>query len=152
MICADSSAEYLVLPVRIGGTQFSRQFITPQLSGISTIFISTQHIIPFLSLGEGYGTIIVYTRSLSVLSFLSSDNDHTIGCTRTVDSSCGGVFQYCKGFNISRIDHRQSVCHTFDTFVINSQTVNDNQRVVTCIQRGTATNSDLCSTSRCTVI
>ena len=61
----------------------------------------------------------------SRLTFLSCNDDNTVRCTRTIDSSGRSIFQYSHWFNVVRADHSQWVWHTLNACIVDRHTVNN---------------------------
>ena len=101
---------------------------------------------------EGNVSVIGHFRFLTGFTFLGSNEDDTVRSTATVDSGCGCVFQYGEGLDIVRVHHRQRVRHTRHTIVIHCQTINDNKRVVGCVQRRSTTDTNRSATTRSTTV
>jgi TonB-dependent SusC/RagA subfamily outer membrane receptor len=80
----------------------------------------------------------------------NGDVDDTIRSTRTIDGCCRSVLQYSEAFDIVRVNHRQDVTCTLQIVIINSQTIDYVERVIRSIQRGTTTDTNLCSRTRLT--
>ena len=140
----DGCTENQVLPVGIGlaHTDFTG-FVAPHVINKIAEFIAIKHIILFLDHRDGHVTIVGYFGSRSALTFLRSNYDNAIGCTATIDGSGRSILQNGESLDIVRIDHRQRITHAFRSFVIDSQTIDYNQRVIRSIQRRTATYTNL---------
>ena len=72
--------------------------------------------------------------------------------TGTIDGCSRSIFQYRKRFNIFWVHQRKPIRHTLDTVVIDGQPVNYNQRIIAGIQGRASTDTDLCTSTRSTVI
>ena len=57
--------------------------------------LSVHHIHSVVVVLDRYATIVRYLWS-TACTLLSSDEDDTVRCTRTVDSSCRRILKYCK--------------------------------------------------------
>ena len=84
-------------------------------------------------------------------TFLGSDDDDPVRCTRTIDSRGTGILQHRKGFDVIRIDGGQGIGCARGRIIGYRNPVYHNQRVVAGIQGSTATDADAASCSRLTV-
>ena len=91
-------------------------------------------------------------RFLSRAALLGCDDNHTVRCTRTVDGGSRSILQHGEALDIVRVNHRQRVGKSLHTIVVHSQTVNNDQRVIGCVKRRTTTDTNLCATTRSTVV
>ena len=152
MVGTDGRTEDFILPVGIGRTQRRRQLIAKNLLSVCPVFVSIQYIVFLLNGGYGNRTVVADFRSLTTLSFFRSDNNDTVGSTGAINGCSRSIFQYRKRLNIFRVHHRKPVRHTFDPAVIDGQSVNHNQRIVAGIQGRTSTDTNLCTSTRSSVI
>ena len=144
-----------ILPVRIGGTQLAVSIIVltfPDFLYKSTKFVTVHYVKCLLYVTERDITVIRDTRFGTCLTFLSSNDNNTVGCARTVNCRSRSIFQYRKTLDVVRIHHRQRVGQTFHTIVIHSQTVNYNQRIIFGRKRRTATYTNRSTTTRSSTI
>ena len=154
MVGRDGCAVYFVLPVGVGCTQ--------QLCSVAVlavvrfyevaVFVAVEHVILVGEHRHRHVARVAYLRFLVAASFLSGDDDNTVRATRTIDGGSRGILQYCEAFDIIRVHHTQAVRSTLDTLVVESHTIDNNQRVVACVERRTATYTDRGSTARTAVV
>ena len=77
---------------------------------------------------------IVAHADLTLLSFLSGDEDNAVGTTATIDSGGGGILQHGDVLNVGCGDVAD---------VINGEAVDDKERIVALSDGATATHTDL---------
>ena len=82
----------------------------------------------------------VYIYLALSLGILCSDNDNTVGGTRTIDSRCGCILQHVDAFDIIRVDVRDLGLHR--------NTVDNYQWRGLCIERTGTTDLHLTAVGR----
>ena len=155
MVCTYCQAIDFILPVRIGSTQLAVSviiFTFPYFFYKSAKFVTIHHVERFLYITKRNITIVRHTRFGTCLPFFGSNDDNTIGCTRTIDSSCRSIFQHRKALNVIRIHHRQRIGQALYAIIVHSQTVNYNQRIIFGRKRRTATYANRSAPPRSTTI
>ena len=75
-------------------------------------------------------------------ALLGGDDNNTIRCTRTIDCSSRSIFQYGERLDIVGVNQRQRVGHTRTGVACYGHTVDNNQRIVRCVQRSSTTDTD----------
>ena len=90
--------------------------------------------------------------TLTQFTFLSSNENHTVGTTRAIDSCGRHIFQHLNTFNIIRVNRGQGVQTALDSTdtggIVGSilkvdKTINHIERFVGRIHRVAATNTDM---------
>ena len=91
-------------------------------------------------------------------SFFGSDNDYTVPGACTIDGCGAGIFQHFDGFDVVRVDGSQDVVRAagivftcLDGIVrsrIYRESVDNHQRVVTCVDRGCTANTEVRAAAR----
>ena len=113
-------------PCSIGG----EVLVTGCLLGIETVHQETLCVVNKLWLAapvrEAPRRVETYCR-LGAFATLGSDDDHTVGCTRTVDSGCRSVLQYVDGCDVIGID--------FADTTIRDNAIDDEQRSIVALCR-----------------
>ena len=128
MVSGDASLEQFVLPIHIHSTIFAPILLIRtilELVGILTEFGELFCVHHRITVEESLGTdvtIISYSRALLLITFISSDDDDTVGTTRTVDSGSRGIFQDVHVLDVVRIDVADATCERntveYDQWVI----------------------------------
>ena len=140
MVGADSSAINLVLPVGVGSAK-TITFLTENVLHVVAIFIAGHHVVLLAHLAKRQIAVVgnLWLRTLTAL--LGGDNNHTVRCTRTVDSGCRSILQHGECFDIGRVHHRETVGKTFHAVVIHCKTIDNVKRVVVGSKRRTTTDT-----------
>ena len=80
---------------------------------------------------------------LSLGTFFRGDDDDTVGSTRTIDGRGGSVFEYGHALDVVGVDQAQEVAAVAgDAALLQGYAVEDDERVVAGVERGTATDAD----------
>ena len=80
---------------------------------------------------------------LSFGTFFRGDDDDTIGSTRTIDGRGGSVFEYSHALDVVWVDQAQEVAAVARyAALLQGYAVEDDERVVAGVERGTATDAD----------
>ena len=96
---------------------------------------------------------------LAMRSFLSSDDDHTVGTTRTIDSGSGNILQHLDALDIRGVQERQRIkrgitglgtCTGGCRIIIDDETINHIERFVTTSDTITTTDADDAGCTRLT--
>ena len=96
---------------------------------------------------------------LAVGAFLGSDDDHTVGTTRTIDSGSRNVLQHLDALNIRRIQERQRIKRSITglgtstgggRIIIDDETINHVEGFVTTRDTITTTDADDAGSTRLT--
>ena len=82
------------------------------------------------------------------LTTLRGDHDHTIGSTRTVDSRSRSILQHVHRSDVLRVDGAEDTRSTSYCGVLDGYPVDDDQWVVACVERSTATDTDTTTGTR----
>ena len=88
----------------------------------------------------------------ALAALLRRDDDHTVRSAATVNGSSRSVLQHGERLDVVRVDQRKRVRGTLQTVVVHGQTVDDNQRVVGCVERRAATDADCGTATRLTAV
>ena len=123
MIGTESRTEDFILPVGRGFTQRIglKAVFAKLLDYKITKVFRLHHINRIRFRTDRERTTVVYLHA-SRLSFLSGNDNDTIGSTRTVDSSSRGIFQNRKRLDVIGMNSRERVAHTLDLGVIDRLT------------------------------
>ncbi len=126
VILTSTSLEYLLEPIGIGvvhelisaitnctiATRKRCTRVSGCLTKISTVLISIHHVIFTLAnLINTEVTFIIYFQRLIFLTTLSSNDNHTVSSTRTIDSTRRSIFQHLDGLNVIRREVADSCTH-----------------------------------------
>ena len=155
VVHADSGMVNHILPVGVSRTQgtVGNALLAIHIGNELAVLVAIHHVHRLLAHANRHVTSICNGGLQAVAtSLLGGDNDDTVRTTATIDGGCRGILQDVERFNILRVQHRKGVRQSLDTFVVHSQTVNHNQRVVGGVQRRTTTNTNLGTAARSTVI
>ena len=127
MIRAKCYAIDFFLPVYIRIAQLESFWRIAMLCKGFTEFFSRKHIHMLIYIAHRHISVVVERRACGAVActFLGSDDDDTVGCTRTVNSRSRSILQHCKRSDIIRIDGT-------DRSIAHRHTVNNNQRVIIC--------------------
>ena len=79
---------------------------------------------------------------LSDLTTLGGNHDDPVGGTRAVDSGSRGILEDVHGGDVLRIEGAQDARSTGDSGVLDGHAIDDDQRVVTSVERSTPTDTD----------
>ena len=146
VICTQCHAVDFFLPVYICIAQLESLRSIGMLGKSLTEFFSRQYIHILIYIAYCHVSVIVEggTGGTVSTSLLGSDDDDTIGSTRTVNSCGRSILQYCKGSNVIRID-------STDRCIAHRYSINNNQRIIIRRQRGSHTDTDGTTATRCTI-
>ena len=146
MIRTQCHAIDFFLPVYICIAQLESLRSIGMLGKSLTEFFSRQYIHILIYIAYCHVSVIVEggTGGTVSTSLLGSDDDDTIGSTRTVNSCGRSILQYCKGSNVIRIDGT-------DRSIAYGYSIDNNQRIIICRQRGSHTDTDGTAATRCTI-
>ncbi len=78
---------------------------------------------------------------LAAFAFLGGDDDHTVGCTATIDGCCGGVLEDGEALDVVGGNHGQGAQRTVG--VVHGHSVDNDQRIVGGVERSTAADADV---------
>ena len=112
-------------------------------AGKSAILITIKQVVGLTRRTKGNVSIIRNARRRLLATFFRCNDNDAITCAATVNSSCTGIFQHRIAGNIFRVNHRKGVGEALYAFIIHSQTVDNDQRVVRSVERGATTDADL---------
>ena len=98
MAMADTSTEYLVLPVCVSTTVLQSNTIP---LCILTQLVGCGHFVFLEDVVKGYITIIRHI-DLVFGAFFGRDDNHTIGSLRTIDGGSGSITEYVNTLDIVR--------------------------------------------------
>ena len=167
VVMAHSSTVNFVLPVgivsarRLNGIALSIALTptqeTPCLAVLTIVVLDKFdillgiHHVQSLHLGsDRHRTVVADLDTLSYLTLLGSDEDDTIAASATIDSRCTRVLENRERLYVVRIDQRKGIGHTLVGIVVHDHTINDDERVVACIERRAATYANLRTSARLT--
>ena len=150
MVSADSAAIDFVLPVCVSvAKEFGGVRILAVVALDEVCIFCCVEEVEFLCCYRIRNVSVVRdARSLIATTFLCSDDDDTVRAAATVDGSSGSVLEDGERLNIVRVDHRERVRKTFHALVVHSETVDDDERVIRCVERRAATDADCCASAR----
>ena len=142
IICTESCAVNLIVPIGIGCTEQWLLVICTKLVDDIHEFITTQHIYHLRTGLQTVGGIEVHLYS-TLLSLLGGNDDDTVRCTGTIDGCRRSILQYSHALDIRRVDHAEEVAAvTRDTTLLQWHTIKHDKRVVAGIKRCTTTHTD----------
>ena len=142
MVVADGGLEDFVLPVGVGSAEGQGGFAAEAVLHVLTELVAAKNV-KFLRHGsDADATVVGDLRAAVLATFLGGDDDDTVGGTRTVDGSGGGILQHGEAGDVFRIDHCQGVGKTLHAFVVHGETVDDDERVVGGVERRTTADAD----------
>ena len=137
MISGHADIETAVRCIKDGAFDFIQKPLD-----LNRILITIKNIKCILLRRNSDATVVAYLCTSAYTSFLCGDNDDTVRTAATVDSCGRSVLQHRKALDIIRIDHRKRVGKTFHTLVVHCKSINNDKRVVRCVQRRSSTNTD----------
>ena len=89
---------------------------------------------------------------LAALAGLGGDDNHTVRRTATVDSGCRSRLKDRDSLDILGVNEREGVRRTCHALVVHRHTVDNDKRCCGCVERCTASDSDVCSAGGVTAI
>ena len=144
VIGGDGRAENLVLPVGVGCAQ-GRGVQSVDARHQCAVGGAVQCIVLLLYGRHRDVAVVRHLGYGTALTLLGGDDDDTVRGAATVDGRCRGVLQHGEGLDVVGVDVGQDVAHARGRVAVDGQSVDDEQRVVRCIQRRTAADADLCT-------